>query len=54
MLMALNAGCSGVATLHANSARDALEKLVSYSVLGSYDNLENETLSLGLRWETTF
>jgi pilus assembly protein CpaF len=33
MLMALNAGCSGVATLHANTARDALEKLVSYSVL---------------------
>jgi pilus assembly protein CpaF len=33
MLMALNAGCSGVATLHANSARDSLEKLVSYSVL---------------------
>ena len=33
MLMALNAGCSGVATLHANSARDALEKLVSYCVL---------------------
>jgi pilus assembly protein CpaF len=33
MLMALNAGCSGVATLHANSARDALEKLVSYSVI---------------------
>jgi pilus assembly protein CpaF len=33
MLMALNAGCSGVATLHANSARDALDKLVSYSVL---------------------
>ena len=33
MLMALNAGCSGIATLHANSARDALEKLVSYSVL---------------------
>lgn len=33
MLMALNAGCSGVATLHANSARDALEKLVSYGVL---------------------
>ena len=33
MLMALNAGCSGMATLHANSARDALEKLVSYSVL---------------------
>ena len=31
--MALNAGCSGLATLHANSARDALEKLVSYSVL---------------------
>ncbi len=33
MLMALNAGCSGIATLHANSARDALEKVVSYSVL---------------------
>jgi len=33
MLMALNAGCSGLATLHANSARDALEKLVSYCVL---------------------
>ncbi|MEN8234271.1 MAG: ATPase, T2SS/T4P/T4SS family [Actinomycetota bacterium] len=33
MLMALNAGCSGMATLHANSARDALEKIVSYSVL---------------------
>ena len=33
MLMALNAGCSGLATLHANSALDALEKLVSYSVL---------------------
>lgn len=33
MLMALNAGCSGMATLHANSALDALEKLVSYSVL---------------------
>ena len=33
LLMALNAGCSGMATIHANSARDALEKLVSYSVL---------------------
>ncbi len=33
MLMALNAGCSGIATLHANSAIDSLEKLVSYSVL---------------------
>jgi pilus assembly protein CpaF len=33
MLMALNAGCSGMATIHANSARDALEKLVSYGVL---------------------
>ncbi|MBT8249751.1 MAG: Flp pilus assembly complex ATPase component TadA [Acidimicrobiia bacterium] len=33
MLMALNAGCSGLATVHANSSRDALEKLVSYSVL---------------------
>jgi pilus assembly protein CpaF len=33
MLMALNAGCSGLATIHANSGRDALEKLVSYGVL---------------------
>lgn len=33
MLMALNAGCSGIATLHANTARDALEKLVSYGML---------------------
>jgi pilus assembly protein CpaF len=33
LLMALNAGCSGLATLHANSARDALDKLVAYSVL---------------------
>ena len=33
LLMALNAGCSGMATLHANSARDALDKVVAYSVL---------------------
>lgn len=33
MLLALNAGCSGFATLHANSARDALEKLVGYCML---------------------
>lgn len=33
MLMALNAGCSGIATIHANSGREALEKLVSYGVL---------------------
>lgn len=33
MIMALNAGCSGFATLHANSARDALEKLVGYCML---------------------
>ncbi len=33
MLMALNAGCSGLATLHANSAADSLEKLVGYCVL---------------------
>ena len=32
-MLALNAGCSGLATLHANSARDALEKLVGYCVL---------------------
>jgi pilus assembly protein CpaF len=33
LLLALNAGCSGMATLHANSARDALEKLVAYCML---------------------
>jgi pilus assembly protein CpaF len=33
LLLALNAGCSGLATLHANSARDALDKLVGYCVL---------------------
>jgi pilus assembly protein CpaF len=33
MVLALNAGCSGFATLHANSARDALEKLVGYCML---------------------
>jgi len=33
LLLALNAGCSGLATLHANSARDGLEKLVGYCVL---------------------
>ncbi len=38
MLMALNAGCSGLATIHANSGRDALEKLVSYGVLAG-DNI---------------
>jgi pilus assembly protein CpaF len=38
MLMALNAGCSGIATIHANSGRDALEKLVSYGVLAG-DNI---------------
>jgi pilus assembly protein CpaF len=38
MLMALNAGCSGMATIHANSGRDALEKLVSYGMLAG-DNV---------------
>lgn len=33
LLLALNAGCSGLATLHANSAVDALEKVVGYCVL---------------------
>ena len=37
MLMALNAGCSGLATLHANSAADALDKLVSYCVLAGHN-----------------
>lgn len=38
MLLALNAGCSGLATIHANSAHDSLEKLVSYGVLAG-DNI---------------
>ncbi len=38
MLLALNAGCSGMATVHANSAREALEKIVGYSVLAG-DNV---------------
>jgi len=33
LLLALNAGCSGLATLHANSAIDALDKVVGYCVL---------------------
>jgi pilus assembly protein CpaF len=33
LLLALNAGCSGLATLHANSAVDALDKVVGYCVL---------------------
>ncbi len=38
MLLALNAGCSGMATVHANSAREALEKIVGYCVLAG-DNV---------------
>jgi len=33
LLLALNAGCAGLATIHANSARDALHKVVGYCVL---------------------
>jgi pilus assembly protein CpaF len=33
LLLALNAGCSGLATVHANSAVDALDKVVGYCVL---------------------
>ncbi len=33
LLLALNAGCAGLATLHANSASDALHKMVGYCVL---------------------
>jgi pilus assembly protein CpaF len=33
LLLALNAGCAGLATLHANSAADALHKMVGYCVL---------------------
>lgn len=41
MLLALNAGCSGFATLHANSARDALEKLVGYCMLAGDNVVES-------------
>ncbi len=41
LLLALNAGCSGLATLHANSGRDALEKLVGYCVLAG-ENVSTE------------
>lgn len=33
LLLALNAGCAGLATVHANSALDALHKIVGYCVL---------------------
>ncbi len=33
LLLAMNAGCAGLATLHANSAIDALHKMVGYCVL---------------------
>lgn len=33
LLLALNAGCAGLTTLHANSARDAIDKLIGYCVL---------------------
>jgi pilus assembly protein CpaF len=35
MLLALNAGCSGMATLHANSAGDAVDKLIGYCLLAA-------------------
>lgn len=37
LLLALNAGCSGLATLHANSALDALDKIVGYCVLAGHN-----------------
>jgi len=33
LLLAMNAGCAGLATVHANSAVDALHKMVGYCVL---------------------
>jgi len=39
LLLALNAGCSGLATLHANSAVDALDKVVGYCVLAGQNVL---------------
>jgi pilus assembly protein CpaF len=41
LLLALNAGCAGLATLHANSAADALHKMVGYSVLAG-ENIVTE------------
>ena len=37
LLLALNAGCSGLATLHANSAIDTLDKVVGYCVLAGHN-----------------
>ena len=39
LLLALNAGCSGLATVHANSAVDALNKIVGYCVLAGQNVL---------------
>jgi len=39
LLLALNAGCSGLATVHANSAIDALDKVVGYCVLAGQNVL---------------
>lgn len=39
LLLALNAGCSGLATVHANSAVDALHKIVGYCVLAGQNVL---------------
>ena len=39
LLLALNAGCSGLATVHANSAIDALHKIVGYCVLAGQNVL---------------
>jgi len=33
LMLALNAGCSGLATVHANSGRDSLDKMVGYCIL---------------------
>jgi len=39
LVLALNAGCSGLATVHANSAIDALDKVVGYCVLAGQNVL---------------
>ncbi|HSM01321.1 MAG TPA: ATPase, T2SS/T4P/T4SS family [Acidimicrobiia bacterium] len=39
LVLALNAGCSGLATVHANSAVDGLDKVVGYCVLAGQNVL---------------
>jgi pilus assembly protein CpaF len=53
LVLALNAGCSGLATLHANSASDALDKVVGYCVLAG-SNVHVEYVRRALAAVTDF